>query len=90
MTVTVYIASFVGADGKAFHGSIFWDKYSPRRLVANLCPHISPLEVDYPVWKLTASHTRSGLEKLRLKMKGKASKMHLTLVSEGETKFAVQ
>ncbi len=90
MTVTTYLATFADPKGQKYHGSIFWDKYTPRRLIANLCPHINSLEVDFPVWKLSAAYSRSGLEKLTIRMKGKASKMNLTLVSEGETKFSVK
>ncbi len=90
MTVTVYIATFVGADGKKFHGTISWDKYTPRRLDATLCPQITESEVDYPLWKQTATHDRSGLEALIKKLKDKTAKMQLTLVSEGETAFPVR
>jgi hypothetical protein len=90
MTTTVYTASFTDAGGKKFHGTISWDKYTLRRLDAKICPHITESEVDYPVWTQTASHGRSGLETLVKIMKAKATKMGLTLVSEGETAFAVK
>jgi hypothetical protein len=89
MTGTVYTASFVDAEGKKFHGSIFWGKYTPKRLVATLCPHIDSMEVDYPIWTLSSVYSRKGLEILSDKMKAESLKLHLVITSEGETKFAV-
>jgi hypothetical protein len=90
MTTTVYTATFVDADGKKFHGTICWDKYSPRRLDATLCRHITESEVDYPQWTQSAPYGRGGLETLMRRMKSKTAKMHLTLVSEAETAFSVR
>lgn len=90
MTVTVYSLSFVNPDGGKVHGSISWDKYTPKRLEAKLCPHITKTEVDYPVWSVTAPHNRKGLDLLVGKTKRKASAMGLTLVSERETAYAVR
>jgi hypothetical protein len=87
MTVTSYIAKFSDPEGKKFHGSIFWDKYHPKRLTAQICPHISDSEVDYPVWTATATNGRTGFDALVAKMKGRAMRMDLQLGSEAETKF---
>ena len=88
MTVTVYNASFTDATGKQFHGAISWDKYTPRWLNATICPHISASEVDYPIWTARASNDRKGLTSLVQKTQGKAKRLALTLVSDGETAFA--
>jgi len=90
MTTTVYIATYTDSDGKKFYGSIRWDKYTPRRLNATICPHVTETEVDYPVWTQNSSYGRTGLEALVKKMKAKAAKMALALVSEEETAFRVK
>ena len=90
MTVTAYLSTFADPKGQKDHGSIFWDKYTPKRLKATLCPHITASEVDYPVWSVTAPNNRKGLELLVGKTKRKASGMGLTLVSEKETAYAVK
>ena len=36
MTVTSYTATFAAAKGQKFHGSVFCDKYHPRRLTAQI------------------------------------------------------
>lgn len=88
MTVTAYLATFTDPKGQKFHGSIFWDKYHPRSFTATICPHITESEVDYPVWKVNAVYGREGLESLIEKMKGRAKKLELQMVSEKETEFA--
>ena len=90
MTVTVYLLSFIYPDGGKVHGSIFWDKYAPKRLKATLCSHISESEVDYPTWSVTAPHNRKGLDMLITKTKKKAVAMGLALKSEKETSFPVR
>jgi hypothetical protein len=90
MTVTVYSLSFINADGGKVRASIFWDKYTPKRLKATLCPHITELEVDYPTWSVTAPHNRKGLDLLIEKTKKQAAKMDLTLTSEKETASPVR
>lgn len=90
MTVTVYHASFTDATGKAFHGGISWDKYTPKLLDATICPHLSASEVDYPIWTARATHTRSGVTSLVQKMKARAGRLKLTMVSEAETKYCAQ
>lgn len=90
MTVTVYSLSFSSPDGGKVRGSIFWDKYTPRRLKATLCPHITESELDYPTWSVTAPHNHKGLDLLIEKTKKQAAKMDLTLTSEKETSFPVR
>ncbi len=90
MTVTVYSLSFIDPDGGKVLGSIFWDKYTPKRLKATLCPHITESEVDYPAWSVTAPHNRKGLDLLIEKTKKKAEDMGLVLKSEKETSFPVR
>jgi hypothetical protein len=88
MTVTVYQATFANATGKKFNGSISSDKYTPRRLGATICPHITVNEVDYPIWTAKDASTRSGLASLVRKMRSKATQLGFTVVKEGETAYA--
>ena len=88
MTVTSYNATFAATKGQKFHGTIFWDKYHTRRLTAQICPHISEHEVDYPVWTATATNNREGFEALVEKMKGRAKRMKLQVIAATENKFA--
>lgn len=88
MTVTVFNATFAKATGETIAGSISWDKYTPRRLDAKLCPHISDCEVDYPIWTVRGANTRAGMEALVAKMQQKAKAMKLTCTEEAETKYA--
>lgn len=90
MTVTVYTFSFAAPEAGKVHGSIFWDKYTPRRLKATLCPHITESTVDYPAWSVTAPNNRKGLDLLIGKTKRKAASMDLVLMSEKETAYPVR
>ncbi len=90
MTVTVYIAKFSASGGRNLSGTVSWDKHTPRRLDAQLCPFIGPSEVDYPVWTRHAPYGREGLVRLIGALKKKTLAMGLTLVSEEETDFAVR
>lgn len=88
MTVTTYRAKFTDQSGKKYHGAVFADKYHPKSFQAHLCPHITELEVDYPEWTAKGANSRDGMESLVRKMKAKAKKMGLGLISEGETRYA--
>lgn len=90
MTVIVYSLTFSTPDGGKVRGSIFWDKYTPKRLKATLCPHITESEVDYPTWSVAAPHNRKGLDLLIEKTKKKAAAMGLAIKSEKETSFPVR
>lgn len=88
MTVHSYNAKFSDAKGVKFSGTIFWDKLHPRKLTAQICPYLNESMVDYPVWTATATNNREGFEALVAKMKGRAKRMKLQIVTEAETKFA--
>ncbi len=88
MTVTLYLATLVDSGGKRHHGSINWDKYNPKQIRATICPHLTSIEIDYPVWTQASTYTRSGLETLIKKLKAKSSKLGFALTAEAETRFA--
>ncbi|MDE2107034.1 MAG: hypothetical protein KGL39_58040 [Patescibacteria group bacterium] len=57
MTTTTYLADFTDANSGKFHGSIAWDKHTPRVLFATLGRVLPDGVVDYPSWNKSTPHT---------------------------------
>jgi hypothetical protein len=87
MTVSTFIATLTGEDGK-YQGTIHWDKYKPRKLIATICRFVATHELDYPIWQATARYGIEGQRRLVKRLQTEAGKRGLQLIDGTETKYS--
>jgi hypothetical protein len=91
MTVSFCNFRWSDADGRLFCGEVYWDKLHQGKILARIWLLITPAYADDPIWEASARYLGKDRRQVLVmvgKIKARAKRLKLELVSERETEFA--